>query len=144
MNTWKISFGLFALLLASFVLAQQPATSAIVIQGATLLNGTGGPAIRNSAIVIVGGRILDVGPRNEVRVPKNAQTIDAKGKWIIPGLIDAHVHFSQSGGLYTRPDVVDLRKWRSYEMEMAWIKERLPYTFERYLLSGITGVVDCG
>ena len=144
MNTWKISFGLFALLLASFVLAQQPATSAIVIQGATLLNGTGGPAIRNSAIVIVGGRILDVGPRNEVRVPKNAQTIDAKGKWIIPGLIDAHVHFSQSGGLYTRPDVVDLRKWRSYEMEMAWIKERLPFTFERYLASGVTSAVDCG
>src|SRR5262249_54832733 len=95
-------------------------------------------------IVVENGRIRDVGPRNEVRVPKDAQVIDARGKWIIPGLIDAHVHFSQSGGIYTRPDIVDLRKWHSYEMEMAWIKERLPFTFERYLASGVTGVVDCG
>jgi cytosine/adenosine deaminase-related metal-dependent hydrolase len=149
MNTSKISYGsrafvLFCLLLPCLASAQQQQSGVIVIQGATLINGTGSPAIRNSAIVIDGGRIVDVGPRNDVRVPKNAQTIDARGKWIIPGLIDAHVHFSQSGGIYTRPDIVDLRKWRSYEMEMAWIKERLPFTFERYLASGVTGAVDCG
>src|SRR5207245_533899 len=138
---------LFCLLLtgAAFVAAQQRQTSGvIVIQGATLINGTGGPSIRNGSIVVDGGRIRDIGPRNEVRVPGNAQIVDARGKWVIPGLIDAHVHFSQSGGIYTRPDIVDLRKWRSYEKEMEWIKERLPYTFERYLVSGITGVVDCG
>jgi imidazolonepropionase-like amidohydrolase len=143
MNMWKISLVLLCLLVASIPAAQQPG-GIVVIQGATLIPGTGGPAIRNSAIVIDGGRIRDMGPRNEVRVPGNAQTVDARGKWVIPGLIDAHVHFSQSGGIYTRPDVVDLRKWRSYEKEMEWIKERLPYTFERYLVSGITGVVDCG
>ena len=147
MNTWKISLILFCLLLtgAAFVAAQQRQTSGvIVIQGATLINGTGGPSIRNGAIVVDGGRIRDIGPRNEVRVPGNAQIVDARGKWVIPGLIDAHVHFSQSGGIYTRPDIVDLRKWRSYEKEMEWIKQRLPYTFERYLVSGVTGVVDCG
>src|SRR4030095_13741938 len=67
-----------------------------------------------------------------------------RGKWIIPGLIDAHVHFSQSGGLYTRPDIIDLRSRRPYEKELEAIRERLPYAFERYLASGITGVVDCG
>src|SRR2546425_5558174 len=143
MNTWKISFVLLCLLVASILAAQQPG-GIIVIQGATLINGTGSSSIRNSAIVIDGGRIRDIGPRNEVRVPGGAQTVDARGKWVIPGLIDAHVHFSQSGDIYTRPDVVDLRKWRSYEKEMEWIKERLPYTFESYLVSGITGVVDCG
>src|SRR5437667_1781495 len=143
MNTWKVCFGPLCLLTVSVLAAQQPG-GIVVIQGATLINGTGGAAIRNSAIVIDGGRIRDIGPRNEVRVPGNAQTVDARGKWVIPGLIDAHVHFSQSGGIYTRPDIVDLRKWRSYEKEMEWIKERLPYTFERYLVSGITGVVDCG
>lgn len=137
-----VLFSLLLALLAPLASAQQ--SGVIVIQGATLINGTGSPAIRNSAIVIDNGRIVDVGPRNDVRVPKNAQTIDARGKWIIPGLIDAHVHFSQSGGVYTRPDIVDLRKWHSYEMELAWIKERLPYTFERYLAAGITGAVDCG
>ena len=142
-NSLSRALVLFCLLLAPFAFAQQQ-SAVIVIQGATLINGTGSPAIRNSAIVIDNGKIVDVGPRNDVRAPKNAQTIDARGKWIIPGLIDAHVHFSQSGGLYTRPDIVDLRKWRSYEMEVALIKERLPYTFERYLVSGVTGVVDCG
>src|SRR5260370_12046613 len=149
MNTSKISgrtraFVLFCLLLTPLASAQPQQSAAIVIQGATLITGTGSPAIRNSAIVIEGGRIVGVGPRDDVRVPKNAQIIDARGKWIIPGLIDAHVHFSQSGGIYTRPDIVDLRKWRPYEMEMAGIKERLLNTFERYLSSGVTGVVDCG
>ncbi len=144
MNTWKISFALFCLGLASMAGGQQRQSQITAIQGATIITATGNPTIRNGTIVIEGGRIRDIGPRNEVRVPANAQTIDAKGKWVIPGLIDAHVHFSQSGGLYTRPDLIDMRKWRSYEKEMEWIKQRLPYTFERYLASGITAVVDCG
>jgi imidazolonepropionase-like amidohydrolase len=124
--------------------AQQRPNSVIAIQGATIITGTGSPSIRNGTIVVDGGRIRSVGARNEVQIPKDAQVIDARGKWIIPGLIDAHVHFSQSGGLYTRPDIVDLRKWRPYEKEMEWIKQRLPFTLERYIASGITGVVDCG
>ncbi len=143
MSMWKISSAVFCLLLGAALSAQQPA-GIIVVQGAALINGNGSPVIRNSAIVIDAGRIRDIGPRNEVRVPSNAQVIDARGKWVIPGLIDAHVHFSQSGGIYTRPDIVDLRKWRPYEKELDWIKQRLPYTFERYLMSGITGVLDCG
>lgn len=143
MSTWKISLVVIGLFL-SMALAAQPQGDTIVIQGATLINGTGRPAIRNAAIVIEGGRIRDIGARDAVRIPANAQAIDAKGKWIIPGLIDAHVHFFQSGGLYTRPDVIDLRKFRPYEKEIEWIKQRLPFTFERYLVSGITGVVDCG
>src|SRR5688572_19656308 len=152
MNTLKISAVVVCLIVASVLLnwkiglldAQQRASGVTVIQGATLITGTGSPSIRNASIVIEGGRISAVGPRNEVRVPNNAQVIDARNKWVIPGLIDAHVHFSQSGGIYTRPDMVDLRKWRPYEKELEWIKERLPFTFERYLASGITGVVDCG
>jgi imidazolonepropionase-like amidohydrolase len=144
MNTWKISLGVFCLLLTSIAGAQQRQSGITVIQGATLITATGNPTIRNGTIVIENGRIRDIGPRNEVRVPNNAQTIDARGKWIIPGLIDAHVHFSQSGGVYTRPDIIDLRKWRSYEKEMEWIKQRLPFTLEHYIESGITGVVDCG
>src|ERR1051326_4415861 len=138
MSTWKISSVLLFLVIASAFAAPQPAV--VAIQGATVITATGSPVIRNAAIVIEGGRIREIGPRNEVKVPGNAQVVDARGKWVIPGLIDAHVHFSQSGGLYTRPDVIDLRKWRPYDKEMEWIKQRLPYTFERYIASGITGV----
>src|SRR5262245_12826891 len=144
MSTWKISFVALCLCFASVVAAQQQQAGITVIQGATVITGTGSPTIRNAAIVIEAGRIVQVGPRNEVRIPNNAQMVDARGKWIIPGLIDAHVHFSQSGGLYTRPDIIDLRARRPYAKEMEWIKQRLPFTFERYILSGITGVVDCG
>src|SRR4051794_27440764 len=102
MSTSKISCAVFCLLVASILLnweiallsAQQP-SGLTVVQGATVITGTGGPAIRNAAIVIEGGRIRDIGPRNELRVPNNAQVVDARGKWVIPGLIDAHVHFSQ-------------------------------------------------
>ena len=38
------------------------------------------------------------------RASRGANEIDGKGKWVIPGMIDAHVHFFQSGNLYTRPD----------------------------------------
>ena len=145
MNTSKISWLLLFLFLGCIALTGQDRPSGVTaIQGATIITATGSPTIRNGTIVIENGRIRAVGPRNEVQVPKGAQLIDARGKWIIPGLIDAHVHFSQSGGLYTRPDIIDLRKWRPYSKEMDWIKERLPYTFERYIASGITGVVDCG
>ena len=142
MSTWKISAFLIMVLAAS-LLAQQPG-GIVVIQGATVITATGRPAIRNAAIVIENGKIRDIGARADVKVPSGAQMVDARNKWIIPGLIDAHVHFSQSGGLYTRPDIIDLRKWRPYEKEFEWIKARLPYTFERYVASGITSVMDCG
>src|SRR5215467_3551550 len=132
-----------AILSAIPLLAMQPG-SVVVILGPTLIDGTGGPTIPNAAIVIENGKIRDIGPRGKVRIPTDVRTIDAKGKYVIPGLIDAHVHFSQSADIYTRPDVVDLRKWRPYQAELDWIHERLPITFARYLACGITGVVDVG
>jgi imidazolonepropionase-like amidohydrolase len=132
-----------ALLLTIPLLAAQ-SSSILVILGPTLIDGTGGPTISNAAIVIENGKIRDIGPRGKVRIPSNVRTIDAKNKWVIPGLIDAHVHFVQSGDIYTRPDVVDLRKWRTYSAELDWTRERLPVTLARYLASGITGVFDMG
>lgn len=116
----------------------------LVITGATLVDGNGGPPIQDSAVVIRGDRIVSAGPRTKIKVPRGAKTIDARGKWIIPGLIDAHVHFFQSGGLYTRPDVIDLRSRVPYAQELERINKRLNYTFSRYLCSGITSVVDVG
>src|SRR5262245_28462987 len=141
MSTWEICCFVIVVLSAS-LFAQQPG-GIVVIQVSTVFTSTCRPAIRNAAIVIEGGKIRDVGPRADIKIPSGAQTVDARNKWIIPGLIDAHVHFSQSGGLYTRPDIIDLRKWRPYEKEFEWIKARLPYTFERYVASGITSVLDC-
>ncbi len=112
--------------------------------GATLIDGTGGAPRADAVILVAGERIVAVGSRDEIPIPPEAQVIDARGKWIVPGLIDAHVHFFQSGGLYTRPDVIDLRDIRPYADEIVWIKQRLPKTLARYLASGVTSVVDVG
>lgn len=67
-----------------------------------------------------------MGTRGTVAIPPEAQVIDARGQWIVPGLIDAYIHFFQSGGLYTRPDILDLRSVRPYTEEIARIKRGLP------------------
>ncbi|MBA2269218.1 MAG: amidohydrolase family protein [Chthoniobacterales bacterium] len=66
--------------------------------------------------------------------------MDCAGKFILPGYIDTHVHFFQSGSLFTRPDAVDLTSVRPYANEIATIKR----TFARHLRSGITSAVDVG
>ena len=110
----------------------QDASSIKAIVGATLVNTNGKKPIKNAVILVEGSKIIKVGTGRKVKIPKGAEIIDAKGKWIIPGLVDAHIHFFQSAGLYTRPDVIDLRKFVAYEEEeLAQIRENLPDTFAR-------------
>ena len=115
----------------------------LAIVGATVVDGAAAP-IADAVVLINGDRIQAVGSRAQVALPKGITIVDGRGKWVAPGLIDAHVHFFQSGGAYTRPDVVDLRKVRPYEREIALLKAALPRTFARYLLCGVTSVVDVG
>src|SRR5215470_1424207 len=111
---------ILALVTASAQAQRRNAT--LIINGGTLIDGTGSPPVPDAAVVVSGDRIADAGPSSKMTVPKNTKTVDARGKWIIPGLIDAHVHFFQSGGLYTRPDIIDLRHRVPYERELAWIR----------------------
>jgi len=64
----------------------------IAIVNCRLINGLGGDPIENAAVVIEGNRIVDAGMREEVNIPVNTDHFDAKGKTLIPGLIDAHFH----------------------------------------------------
>jgi len=61
----------------------------LVIQGGTLIDGNGGAPVPNSAIVIQGNRISAVGRAGQVQVPAGAGVIDATGKFVTPGMIDA-------------------------------------------------------
>lgn len=132
-----------------FILAWLAAATAaqaqdLVLRGGTLVNPDGRAPIANAVVVVRGGRIVEVGRAGAVRIPAGVPVIDATGKWIVPGYIDAHVHFFQSGGLYTRPDGIDLRRAVPYEQELATIQARLDDTFARYLASGVTAVADVG
>jgi len=113
------------------------------IVGATLLNPDAAP-LADSVVLVRDGRIVAAGRAGEIGIPEGAERIDAAGKWLIPGLVDAHVHFFQSGGLYTRPDALDLREVVPYEQEVAGVKANLDDAFRRTLRSGITTVVDFG
>ena len=131
-----------AILGASANAAPMEPTTALV--GATIVDGNGGPAVADGVVILRGDRIVTVGKRGDVAIPKAARIVDVSGKWLTPGLIDAHVHFSQSGGLYTRPDAIDLTKAVPYLDDLNRSKGRLDETFARYLASGVTTVVDAG
>lgn len=100
--------------------------------------------INNSTLLIENGRIAKIGKNGSIEVTEGTKKIDGTNKWLIPGLIDAHIHLFQSGGLYTRPDAINLKKYRSYEDEIAWVKENAPDLLKRYLSCGITSVIDIG
>ncbi|MBO9730165.1 MAG: amidohydrolase family protein [Chitinophaga sp.] len=78
------------------------------------------------------------------KAPGNVAVIDAAGKYLLPGLTDAHVHFFQSGGLYTRPDMIDLRRIKPYSDEIKEIHAGLGDQLRRYIQNGITTVFDVG
>ena len=135
----------FALFIASAVWACRPPASSTsgstVFRGATLIDGTRASPIQDAVVVIKDTLIAAAGPRDQVDIPPNAELIDVTGKWLIPGMSDAHMHFSESGGLYSRPDTYDLRKWRPHEREVEWLRTRLSYTLSRYLCAGVTSIL---
>ena len=62
------------------------------ITGGQLITGLGTDPIPNGTVVIVGDRIAAAGPATDVPIPADANTIDASGHTVLPGLIDCHVH----------------------------------------------------
>jgi len=90
--------------------------TSIAIVGATLIDGTGAPPVTGATIVIENGRFTAVGPTASTPSPPGAEVVDARGKFVIPGLVDMHVH------VYT-PE-----KWHP----------------ELYLAAGVTTVLDLG
>lgn len=96
----------------------------------------------NQQVLLSGDRIEGISS-NGFKSP-GAQLIDGTGKFLMPGLVDAHVHFFQSGGLYTRPDVIDLRKVFPLENEIAWNHRFMEDQLRRYISAGITTVIDVG
>jgi imidazolonepropionase-like amidohydrolase len=116
----------------------------IVIIGGTIIDGSGAPARRNDAIVIQDGRIKAMGLPAGRKAPKDARLIDASGKWILPGLIDAAVHLSQTGGLDARPDLLPDPAGRNPSSIFADIR-RAPAPYLRaYLCAGVTAVLNIG
>jgi imidazolonepropionase-like amidohydrolase len=73
------------------------------IVGATLIDGTGGPPLAHSVVLVSGDRIEAVGLRQEVRLAPDVEIVNAENRYLLPGLIDSHVHVAASGYVPTRP-----------------------------------------
>ena len=101
------------------------AAKTLVIRNGTLIDGSGKPSTRSDAIVVEGNRIKSVGalpPDVHLEDRKSVEVVDAAGKWIMPGLIDAHCHMSYGYPLIkgegkgkgtTRPEFSTLKSARS-------------------------------
>lgn len=120
------------------------ATGPLALVGATLVDGTGSPPVADAVVVVEGGRIACAGPRAECPVPDGSRTVDLAGRWIAPGLVDAHVHFSQTGWADGRPDSLDVRDTHPYAGVIDGLEESPERFWRAHLCSGTTAVFDVG
>ncbi|HEX8302676.1 amidohydrolase family protein [Sphingomonas sp.] len=111
-----------AVALAAALVAAPAFADTLVLHGFTLIDGTGRAPVRNAGMVITDGRIRWVGPAAGMRTPKGAKVVRLAGKYVMPGLIDTHVHLGISKDLLTvsaanqtREHVIaQLRQFASY------------------------------
>lgn len=128
------------LLLTSFSFIQ---AQSVLIKDATVVDVENGRLITNQHILVENGTILQMSSK-KIKNKGNIQELDAKGKYLIPGMIDTHIHFFQTGSLYTRPDALDMRHIKSYDEELDFAMDMTTDSFTRYLRLGITSVMDVG
>jgi len=103
-----------AIVAAGFSLfAQTREPSSIVFDGARLIIGDATAPIENGAIVVQDGRIVSVGRAGQLKAPASATRVDARGKTIMPAMVNAHVHIGYEGyttwgaANYTPQNVLD-------------------------------------
>lgn len=116
----------------------------ILIKNTQLIDVRTGKLMPGYSVLFKNGIIEKVGPAAKITAPDASTQIDGSGKYLMPGMTDAHIHFFQSGGLYTRPDAIDLRKKNSYDNEITFAKKNAADYLNRYLRMGITSVMDVG
>ena len=132
-------FGLAATLLAGGTAAQT-----VALTGGTIIDGTGRAAVRNGVIVIQGDRLRCVGTAAQCPVPSGATRVDVTGRYLTPGLVDAHVHFSQTGWVDGRPDGLSAPEIYPYPETARALRANPARWYRSYLCSGITAVFDVG
>ncbi|MGW1680326.1 amidohydrolase family protein [Saccharopolyspora sp. NPDC002376] len=71
-----------------------PSAGDLVIDGGTLLDPATGEVVENSVVVIRNGVVRAAGARGGVEVPAGATRLDVQGCWVLPGLVDAHIHLN--------------------------------------------------
>ena len=102
-------------LLLIFIIAcdngKSPSNAYLAFTGATIIDGNGGTPIQNGTLLLHKGRVIAVGKKESIAVPRNTRTIEVSGKTIIPGFINAHGHVGDvkgiEGGHYSAQNIID-------------------------------------
>lgn len=117
----------------------------LVVRGGTLVPATGAGAVDDAVVVVEDGRVTYAGPADgEFAVPEGARELDAGDRWIVPGLVDAHAHYSQTGWFDGRPDAADVRSEYPYAGTIRELQSDPERFFRAYLCSGVTATFDVG
>jgi len=111
--------------------------------GANVLNPNLDLNISNATILVREGKIVKIQPHSE-DIPTGYSITHIENKWVIPGLIDGHVHLAQSGGAFTRPDIINATKIESYQADQKWLSEHSTFLLNNYIAQGITTIFDMG
>ena len=134
---WRIAVS------TAFALPPGASPPPIALVGGTLVNPDEAP-VADAVVVTRGGRIACAGTRAACPVPPEAEVVDVRGRFVSPGLIDAHVHFSQTAFVDGRPDALDLRSEYPWDSTQAALRARPEIFGKAYLCSGVTSVFDVG
>jgi len=108
----KPSILIIFILAAALLFAVSAAAQVIVLTRATVIDGTGVPPQNDVTMVMENGRIRDMGPSSKIQAPAGATVLDLTGKFIVPGIINAHGHV----GARTEPQ---LRQYALYGVTTA-------------------------
>jgi imidazolonepropionase-like amidohydrolase len=114
-------------------LAQTPGTRTAIV-GGVVIDGNGGTPLADAVVLVDGARITAVGSRGTVPIPADARQIDARGQWLLPGLVDTNVHLSLYGGQNDRYETLAKYQPRQEEIVLEAAQIDLSY--------GITTVRD--
>jgi imidazolonepropionase-like amidohydrolase len=140
--------GLIPAVLIAVAVAICPAAPAFAqttaLVGATVIDGAGGAPITNAVVLVEDGRLRCVGPAASCDLPSDAVRVDVSGHYITPGLVDAHVHFSQTGWVDGRPDGLSAPDLYPYLETSEYNRDHPERWHRSYLCTGITAVYDVG
>lgn len=135
---------LTATLDSQFSMASTSTAAPLALVGATLVDGTGSAPVTDAVVIVRDGRIDCAGRRTDCPVLPGTSVVDLADHWITPGLIDTHVHFSQTGWADGRPDALDVREDYPYAEVIAALEANPQRLLRTYLCAGVTAVFDVG
>jgi imidazolonepropionase-like amidohydrolase len=115
----------------------------LTLQHGTLINPDARP-IPDANVVVQNGRIVCAGTATACPRPAGSKPIDVTASYVGPGLVDAHVHYSQTGWLDGRPDALDLRAQYPYDSVVNFLQMHPERFYRADLCSGVTSVFDVG